>query len=279
MKFKITYMSGAGNLFTVLDNRNGLISNELGSRLAPILCNLSEVNNFETEGLMLLEGSADYSFKCSFFNPDGSTGMMCGNGGRAIVNFALNLGMINEKLQDIHFEMAGNIYRAKFIGKSVDLEMQNIREQKEIELKVQGRMIKGYYVDNGSQHTVIRIDKLDILDLSKLDINGYGREVRFNEVFGNTGSNANFYDIKEGIVYLRTYERGVEKETGACGTGAVATAITAVNESGLSYPIEIIPTSGEKLIIDMKVNSNGETKYHLIGPAVILEEREIEVKI
>ncbi|TNE33705.1 diaminopimelate epimerase [bacterium] len=277
MKYKITYMSGAGNLFTVIDNRNGAISNKLGSQLAPLLCNLNEINKFETEGLMLLENSSDYSFKCNFFNPDGSTGMMCGNGGRAIVNFALNLQVINKDDKDIEFEMASDIYKANFKDELVDLEMPNIKDEKVIELKVQGRKVSAYYVDNGSQHTVIRIDKLDNLQLPKLDINGYGREIRYNEIFGKLGSNANFYDVRNGIIHLRTYERGVEKETGACGTGAVATAITAVKESGLNFPVNIIPTSGEKLIVDKKIDLLGATKYHLIGPAVILEEREIEV--
>ncbi|MER3328716.1 MAG: diaminopimelate epimerase, partial [Candidatus Kapaibacterium sp.] len=78
-------------------------------------------------------------------------------------------------------------------------------------------------------------------------------------------------------VYLRTYERGVEKETGACGTGAVATAIAAVEESGISFPVNIIPTSGEKITVDKRIDVKKGTKFHLIGPANILEEKEIEV--
>lgn len=276
MKYNVTYMSGAGNLFSVLDNRNGEISNDEGIKLAPILCTKNEFNNFETEGLMLLEKSADYSFRCTFFNPDGSTGMMCGNGGRAIVNFAVDVGMIDYSKGSINFEMAGNIYNARIHGELVDLEMPNILDEKPIELKLQGRIVKAYYVDNGSQHTMINIKRLDLLDINKLDINGLGREVRFNELFGNVGSNANFFDIVKETIYLRTYERGVEKETGACGTGAVATAISANREFGMEFPITIIPTSGKKLIIDK--NGNGiDTKYHLIGPAIILNEKEIEV--
>lgn len=277
MKIKVTYMSGAGNLFTVIDNTSNIISEEQGKALAPILCSVNEKNKFETEGLMLLEQSADYDFKCVFFNPDGSTGMMCGNGGRAIVKFALSKGVINSNKTKVQFEMAGAIYSAQIIGELIDLEMPNIKEYKEQTLKLQGRLVSTHYVDNGSQHTVIRIDKLDLLDIAKLDINGIGREVRYNEAFGNIGSNANFYDVKGKTVHLRTYERGVEKETGACGTGAVATAITAVEESGLSFPVDIIPTSNEKLTIDKRIDNKKGTKFHLIGPAIILEEKEIEV--
>lgn len=276
MKYKVTYMSGAGNLFSVLDNRNGEISNDEGIKLAPILCNKNKYNNFETEGLMLLEKSSVYSFRCIFFNPDGSTGMMCGNGGRAIVKFALNVGMIASSTGNINFEMAGNIYNARIEGELVNLEMPNILDEHPIELKLQGRIVKSYYVDNGSQHTMINIKRLDLLDIKKLDINSLGREVRFNELFGNVGSNANFFDIIKETIYLRTYERGVEKETGACGTGAVATAISANREFGMEFPITIIPTSEEKLIIDKKGNGV-DTKYHLIGPAIILNKKEIEV--
>jgi diaminopimelate epimerase len=277
MKIKVTYMSGAGNLFTVIDNTASIISEKQGKALAPILCSVNEKNKIETEGLMLLEQSADYNFKCVFFNPDGSTGMMCGNGGRAIVKFALAKGAINNNQAKLLFEMAGSIYSAKLIDELVDLEMPNIKEYKELTLKLQGRHVNTHYIDNGSQHTVIRIDKIDLLDIVKLDINGVGREVRYNEAFGKIGSNANFYDVRDKTVHLRTYERGVEKETGACGTGAVATAITAVEESGLNFPIDIIPTSGEKLTIDKRIDIKKGTKFHLIGPAVILEEKEIEV--
>lgn len=277
MKIKVTYMSGAGNLFTVIDNTSNLLTLEQGKSLAPILCSVNDKNKFETEGLMLLEQSADYSFKCVFFNPDGSTGMMCGNGGRAIVKFALTKGVINKTQTNAQFEMAGAVYSAEIVDDLVDLEMPNIEEYKELTLKLQGRFVNTHYIDNGSQHTVIRIDKIDLLDIEKLDINGFGREVRYNEEFGKVGSNANFYDVKRKIVYLRTYERGVEKETGACGTGAVATAITAVEESNLNFPVDIIPTSGEKLTIDKRIDAKKGPKYHLIGPAVILEEKEIEV--
>lgn len=270
-------MSGAGNLFSVIDNRLGSITKELGEGLASLLCGVNEINKFETEGLMLLEESDNFDFKCSFFNPDGSTGMMCGNGGRAIVNYALSRDMINKEKSKVSFEMAGSVYNAEFNGDLIDLEMPNIKSESKKTIKINGRQIASYYVDNGSQHTVIRIDKLDLIDLDKLDIIAFGREVRYNEVFGRIGSNANFYTISDGIISLRTYERGVEKETGACGTGAVATAIASVRESDLSYPVEIIPTSGEKLIVDRRVSDSGEVKFHLIGPAVILKEIEIEV--
>ncbi|MER3328565.1 MAG: hypothetical protein RIF34_03220, partial [Candidatus Kapaibacterium sp.] len=153
MKIKVTYMSGAGNLFTVIDNTANIISEEQGKTLAPILCSVNENNKFETEGLMLLEQSADYNFKCVFYNPDGSTGMMCGNGGRAIVKFALTKKIINSTQTKVQFEMAGAVYSAEIIDELVDLEMPNIKEYKEQTLKLQGRHVNTHYIDNGSQHT------------------------------------------------------------------------------------------------------------------------------
>jgi diaminopimelate epimerase len=226
---------------------------------------------------MLLEESADYDFKCSFFNPDGSTGMMCGNGGRAIVKYALDRGVINKSDENVRFEMAGSIYNAKFSTDLIDLEMPDIKSENAISIVLSGRETQVYYVDNGSQHTVININEINASNLAELNIDDFGKEVRYNEIFGSVGSNANFYSLIDGVVRLRTYERGVEKETGACGTGAVATAITAVRNDGLSYPVEIVPSSGEKLIVDKRTGANAEVKFHLIGPAIILSEIEVEV--
>jgi len=89
MKLKVTYMSGAGNLFSIIDNRNYNFGEKLLSLLSPILCNPVQNNTIQSEGLLALNGSKEYDFETLFFNPDGSHGMMCGNGGRCAVNFAL----------------------------------------------------------------------------------------------------------------------------------------------------------------------------------------------
>jgi diaminopimelate epimerase len=276
MKIDVAYMSAAGNIFAVVDNKDNLLSESNLTDLAKELCSKSSNREMDTEGLMLLEESKNYDFECKFFNPDGSTGMMCGNGGRAIVRFASSVKHIDKEKDTIRFFMANDIYEAKFLDDNIDLTMAEVKFEHEKQLSIDNKVINTYFVDNGSQHIVINIDEFDLKDINKIDINDLGKKVRFNSELEPVGANANFYSFSDGFVNLRTYERGVEKETGACGTGAVATAIAAHRDLGIEFPIHIIPTSNDKLSIDKQI-LKGNKIYHLIGPAKILKTSTFEL--
>ena len=276
MKVEITYMSAAGNLFSVIDNRVNLLENTNLESLAVKLCSKSTNGIMDTEGLMLLEKSDEYDFECKFFNPDGTTGMMCGNGGRAIVKFASLVDQIERNSRSINFFMANDIYEAKFAGDNINLTMAGVKSEYEKQILIDNKTINIYFVDNGSQHAVINIDDLGIDNLDTLKIDEFGKKVRYNSAFKPNGANANFYSYEDDILNLRTYERGVEKETGACGTGAVATAIAANKNLGIDFPIEILPTSGDLLTIDLNI-INSKKVYHLIGPAIVINKSNFEI--
>jgi diaminopimelate epimerase len=270
-------MSGAGNLFSVIDNRNYKFSNLQGSILAKILCNINEYNEFKSEGLMFLEDKTNsFDFICKFFNPDGSTGMMCGNGGRVITRFADMNGIIKDK-SNINFFMSGNQYKAKFDGNDILLFMPPPEIlPKKMAIIFDLKKYEGYYSNTGTHHFVVNTMDNDI-DFNNFDILNIGSEIRYSNNFKPNGTNVNFINISESIIHLRTYEKGVELETGACGTGAVATALTANQFYNLDFPISIIPTSGERLLIDCIKNNDEIINMILQGPAKLLYNIQISL--
>ncbi len=119
MEIEVTHMSGAGNLFSVVDNRDHKFNPKKGSQLARWLCEDNEFNSFKTEGLILIgEGDREHEMLTEFFNPDGSHGAMCGNGGRCAVSFALEKKFFKSR-DIIRFKMAGESYRAQSLANSV----------------------------------------------------------------------------------------------------------------------------------------------------------------
>lgn len=277
MKIDVYYMSGAGNLFSVIDNRNYNFSNMQGSILAKILCNINEYNDFKSEGLMFLEDKTNsYDFVCKFFNPDGSTGMMCGNGGRVITRFADMNGLIKDK-NNINFFMSGSHYKAQFDRSDILLLMPSPEIlPKKMTIICDDNKYEGYYSNTGTHHFVVNTNENDI-DFNNFEIIKIGSEIRYNKDFKQAGTNVNFINISENIIHLRTYEKGVELETGACGTGAVASALTANQFYNLDYPISIIPTSGERLLIDCIKKDDQIINMILQGPAKLLYSIQISL--
>lgn len=270
MKIEVYYMSGAGNLFSVIDNRKYNFSNEQGEKLAKILCNVNEYNDFNSEGLMFLEeGNIEFDFICKFFNPDGSTGMMCGNGGRAITRFAEVNNMIKNK-DNVNFYMSGDKYKSEFNGNNIKLYMPppillpNLKS-----IKIANNEINGYFSNTGTYHYVVNCEENNI-NFENFDINELGSQIRNHKDFIPNGTNVNFIDLNSNIINLRTYEKGVEAETGACGTGAVATALTVNQFYNVDFPVKIIPTSKEELIIHKIDAENVIRNMILEGPAKIL---------
>lgn len=277
---KVTYMSGAGNLFSVIDNRSSEIEYKEYSKLANYFCKINTINSIKTDGLMILENSNqnDLDFNCEFLNPDGTSGMMCGNGGRAISAFYLD--KTNTDNVKLKFSMAGSIYNAEILENSIiKLEMDKHKKLSKLNfLEINNKIVNSYFVDVGTEHCIVNINDLNIDSIGEIDINYLGPLIRNNINFNN-GANANFFEIKNDKIYLRTYERGVEAETGACGTGTVATALVLNMYYQVPFPIKIIPSSGEMLIVDVD-NGKHDTynKIFLIGPAIILEEKVFQLE-
>lgn len=276
MKINVTYMSGAGNLFSVIDNRNYNFDIKQGKILAEILCNVNNYNKFRTEGLMLLENKIqDFDFECLFFNPDGSTGMMCGNGGRAITRFAELKNLISDN-ENIKFYMSGEVYSAKITENEIKLfiPLPLVSPEKR-SININGILYTGYYSNTGTHHFVIITEENNI-NIENFDINKLGSSIRFHSEFSPAGVNVNFSNPKDNLIYLRTFEKGVEAETGACGTGAIAVALTFNKFYNIPFPIKISPTSKELLTIDNHIENGKIKNYILQGPAKVLDEVEID---
>jgi len=276
MKLKVYRMSGADNLFSLIDNRTQIIPTAQKSYTAKLLCNLSDKNTFSAEGMMYLENSDVCDFKADFFNPDGTSGMMCGNGGRCVVALAHQLEFFN-RVENITFEMSGVNYHANIIDSQVDLFFPALKIYNNlcpIQIAYDNELIEidGVFVDNGSQHYCFNIAELGEIDIAKVDLEDLGPKIRKHRIFQPEGANCNIIQIIDNHnIKLRTFERGVEHETGACGTGAIASAYAA-EAWGAEFPITVFPTSGIPLII--KKIPHGTI---LEGPAEVIQIDDIEI--
>lgn len=265
MKIWFTKMSGAGNDFVVIDNRSKKIPNR--SKAARILCDRRW--GIGGDGLLLLEKSKKADYRMMYFNADGSFGGMCGNGGRCIARYAVLNGIASRSHR---FEALRHVYAAAVTGSEVALTMKDPRRlTMEKKIRLRGKATVVSYVHTGSPHVVVACSSLGRGKLLKsVDVASMGREIRFHDRFKPSGTNANFIEPMRGnSIRIRTYERGVEAETMACGTGSIACAIVASRLWKLNSPIEVIPESGKRLRVEFEDDGTTISKVRLIGPAVI----------
>jgi diaminopimelate epimerase len=265
MKVKFAKMTGAGNDFVVIDNRSRDIRN--GPRVAKILCNRRW--GIGADGLLLLEKSRRASYRMMYYNADGSYGGMCGNGGRCIAFYAFSARIAKRKHS---FEALDYVYNVD-VGKNVVvLSMKDPRRLKvDKKLRLGSRQVSVNFIDTGSPHVVIPVESLKgRRSLDELDVVGIGRTIRQHRDFAPAGTNVNFVE-RDGPnrIRMRTYERGVEDETLACGTGSIASAIVATHLWNMHSPVTVIPRSRVPLRVEF---SEGRfiSNVRLIGPAKVV---------
>ena len=219
---------GAGNDFLIADNRDGSV--QLTTAQIAALCDRRY--GVGADGLMLLESSPEYDFRMVYYNSDGSGGMMCGNGGRCIVAFAADMG-----IEHFDFDAADGFHAAQIIAeeggtKTVRLKMKDVEGYEYHEALTGPECASdGYFLDTGTRHYVRFVPGLDAYDIVT-----EGRDIRYNATeLLPIGANVNFVEPYDGGIKVRTYEKGVEDETFACGTGIVASCIASyVNGVGPS---------------------------------------------
>ena len=253
-RIEFTKMSGAGNDFVVVDNRQGIVQDP--DRFAVVLCDRRK--GIGADGLLLLENSPTADFGMKYYNADGTYGGMCGNGGRCISRFAYHKRIVTTS--ELKFEALNYVYGASIGSSEVELRMKpptRLTLRKQIEISV-GRLLV-HFIDTGSPHCVIFLDENKSLGyLSDLNVTLLGKEIRNNKAFLPEGTNANFLEmLPSNKITIRTYERGVEAETLACGTGSVASAIVAAEVKSVVAPVSVGVHSGEKLIVNFKKTSEG----------------------
>jgi diaminopimelate epimerase len=272
-------MSGSGNDFILVDNRANLIEAAVAPELARNLCRRKV--SVGADGLILIENDDEVDFSWSFFNADGSKAEMCGNGGRCVARLANMLGICGSSLS---FRTLAGIIRAEVSGRRVKLQMTEPRDLRlDLELELNGQRLKTHFVNTGVPHTVFILDGPEIL--AQQEVVGQGRKVRYHSQFAPAGTNVNFVAVLgEQALAIRTYERGVEDETLACGTGATAVALVGAAKGIVRPPVDVQTKSGETLTIyfdpekglPQEVYMEGETRVIYQGR---LSEEAVQITL
>lgn len=255
-------MSGAGNDFILMDNRTAQVT--LTEAQIYRLCRRR--TGIGADGLILLEAAEGFDFAMRYYNADGRLGSMCGNGGRCITRFAHDCGISGTQFE---FEANGKRYRSEILDDGrIRLQMQPPHSFREA-FQVEG--VESFYVDTGSPHAVVYVNEIEALD-----VDGVGKSIRRSAKAFPDGANVNFAEVRSAdTIRLRTFERGVEAETLACGTGAVATAVVSYKHGFVnSERVKLLVQSGETLEVAFTPDF---TEVFLIGSAAIVFSGSVEV--
>jgi diaminopimelate epimerase len=264
-------MSGSGNDFIMIDNRDGALKKNIGAM--PVSEWVSKVCrrglSVGADGVILVEHSAKADYLWHYYNADGGEVAMCGNGSRCVARFAY----LNKIAPARHtIETLAGIIRADVSGKEGDRVRVQLTDPTDLRLhlkiEIDGVIHEGHFVNTGVPHVVYFVD-----DLEKVDLVGLGRATRYHSLFAPAGTNANFVAlIDRHTIKIRTYERGVEDETLACGTGSVAAAIIATALEKTTPSISVQTQGGTVLGVDFK---DGYKEVFLEGDARIIYKGEL----
>lgn len=260
-------MNGAGNDFIIIDHRQPLIPRERMAEFARLVCRRKF--SVGADGLFLIEPSACADFSWRFFNADGSEAEMCGNGARCVARFAYMQGIAAARMR---FETLAGIVEASVADTQATIRMtppHSFRFDRQIEVAGQSFMV--HSVDTGVPHAVLFVD-----DIDSVDVVGLGRLIRNHPDFAPAGANVNFVgQHKEGF-RIRTYERGVEDETFACGTGAAAGALIAAAKGFAVSPVAMVTSGGVSLTVQLSGHQGEGTEMVLLkGPAHLVYKGEV----
>ncbi|MBU3665674.1 MAG: diaminopimelate epimerase [Chthoniobacterales bacterium] len=262
-------MNGAGNDFVMLDNRDRRIV--LTDSQIARLCDRHR--GIGADGLLMVEpaeGNADWRMR--YYNADGAEVEMCGNGARCFARFAHRIAQ--SAANTVSFETPAGLISADLAGDSVSLAMSAPGPLAEgVELDAAGEKLVVYSINTGVPHAVVLVDDIEDVDLKKL-----GPALRHHHHFQPRGTNANFVrQLGPQDLAIRTYERGVEDETLACGTGVVASALTVAVLAGAESPIRVRVRGGDTLVVAFRRNADGFSDVVLTGPADFVFEGDIAV--
>lgn len=260
-------MSGSGNDFILIDNRDGTLNVDDLPGFVRRVCERKV--SVGADGLILIEHSERADFRWRFFNSDGSEVEMCGNGGRCAARYAYLRGIAGAELS---FETKAGIIDAVVRNDVVKLRLTDPHSAKiDFEIPVDGTPLLASFINTGVPHVVSYVTDIETCDVFRL-----GRIIRYHEHFRPAGTNANFVKVEDShTIIVRTYERGVEDETLACGTGAVASALVSSLKGLVESPVTVKVRSGESLKIHFHKAHNSFTDIYLEGKAKVIYEGRI----
>jgi diaminopimelate epimerase len=259
MRIPFWKLSGAGNDFVLLD---GMPKHHSGAALAKALCDRHD--GIGADGLLVMTRKAG-RVRLDYWNADGSSAF-CGNGTRAAVLWAAEKGWFKGNIFVLRTH--GKNLRARLTGKGrAEVDMPVPRKLRlGLHVKTEGNSVIVHYVDTGVPHAVIFVD-----DIEKINIRERGRRLRFHKAFGRAGANVNFVEIHKDNLLIRTYERGVEDETLACGTGIVAAAFVSRVLGRAESPVRVKVLGGDILKVSFGRGPRLE------GPAVVTFSGEVQI--
>ncbi len=280
-KLKFTKLTGAGNDFILLDSRLNEIIN-LDKEEISRLCD----RNFGigADGILVISEIENLDFRMDYYNADGSLGTLCGNGARSIIKYSYRNNWLSSNLAK--FSNNGIEYSGEVLENGNVVFYLNPPKILKYNFKVKaaGQLFTAHYADTGSPHLVVNIHDVlvdpknnnsfynSILDFPVLEL---GKELRYSKDILDEGLNVNFIKLDGEKVLIRTYERGVENETLACGTGSVAAALICFSVYKLNPPIKIITKSNSELIVNFEIENQKVKNLSLTGPAEIVFLGEI----
>jgi diaminopimelate epimerase len=265
-----TKMNGAGNDFVMIDNRSG--QNSLNREAIARLCDRHR--GIGGDGLIAVEpAQIGADFRMRYYNADGGEAEMCGNGARCFARFASRLAGLTDK---ISFETIAGVITAEFVGDNVRLAMSEPKEmQMNLQVCAKGDTLPVHFVNTGVPHAVVLSENLDAVPVQTL-----GAAIRYHEQFAPRGTNTNFIQAvadSENTIAIRTYERGVEGETLACGTGVVASALVFHELTGAPSPVHVRVRGGDTLQVSFAGAAGSFKDVTLTGPADFVFEGDVEV--
>lgn len=266
---RFTKMHGAGNDFVLVDDRDGRFP-ERGSLIAAMAADRTGIG---CEGVILVRESSRADFLMTFYNPDGTEAELCGNGSRCVAAFAKRIGAA--KSSAMTFETGAGLVDAEIVADGlVKVWMPEPRSRRYgIEVNVGSAALSGDFLVVGVPHFIVPVG-----NVAKVNVDMDGRALRLSEQFAPNGTNVDFVQyVSTSKAIIRTYERGVEAESGACGTGAVAAAVAGVEAHGMSLPMHIRSSKGYDLVVEGDYRQSQGTGFTLTGPVRTVFDGEIDL--
>lgn len=262
-------LSGAGNDFVIINNLNKVI-NSADSEFMNFVSKVCQRRmSVGADGILLVEPSEDVDFRMRYFNADGGEVETCGNGARCISKFAYLNGIVSEHMR---FLTNAGIYESEIVDNNVKVRMSDPEDIRiNIPLHLTDDVYQVGFANSGVPHVVFFVD-----DLEETDVLDLGQQTRFHDDYKPAGTNANFIRIHSSQrIDIRTYERGVEDETLACGTGSIASAIVSAALGKVKSPVSVKTASGVILKIHFDLKDDQPTNVYLEGDARVIFAGEL----
>jgi len=256
-------LSGSGNDFVLIDDRLRKLGPNF-PRLVPELC--ARRTGIGADGVLVLEPAEGYDFRMRYFNADGGEVEFCGNGARCSAYMARRLGLAGDSMC---FLAGDGPHRAEVSGNGVKLSMSDPKDiSLSFLLEVEGRGYAASFADTGVPHVVVQVG-----DVESFDVVGVGSRIRHHQCYQPRGTNANFIEILDGAsLKIRTYERGVEDETLACGTGCTAAAVVSALRGLVRPPVACLTRGGEVLTVHFEIQDQKVSRVYLEGQVRLVFE-------